>query len=288
MIRHALRTAGAALLLALAACQAPPAEEVKPALWQVDGPRGERAWLLGTIHALPAPVQWRSAKIDAAVGASDLLLLEITGDGAEVGALFTRLSRSANLPPIADRVTPADRPRLAKLLREFGMKEADLDHTETWAVAMIVSQRAQGEAKAGYGIDAEVRRAARGKPVGELEGAAVQLGIFDRLPEQDQRDLLAAVIDEAAQPDRPDVLGNAWKRGDMDTIERETRTGMMADPELRSALLLQRNHAWSETIARVLAEHRRPLVAVGAGHMAGPDGLPALLAAKGFQVRRLQ
>ena len=52
--------------MALAACAGPPAEPVRPALWQVDGPHGQRAWLLGTIHALPGPVKWRSAAIDEA------------------------------------------------------------------------------------------------------------------------------------------------------------------------------------------------------------------------------
>lgn len=282
-----MKRAVAALALLLCACSAPP-EGVKPALWQVDGPRGERAWLLGTIHALPAPVQWRSPKIDAAITGSDRLLLEIADDGDEVGAVFARLSRSPGLPPLTERVPPRDRRRLAALLKEFGLKEDELRSAETWAAAMTLSQHAQGAASARYGIEAEIRKAARGKPVDALEGAAVQLGLFDHLPEQDQRDLLAAVIDEAAAPDRPDVLGAAWKRGDMAAIDRETRTGMMADPQLREALLTARNRAWADNLSLRLAHGQHPLVAVGAAHMAGSDGLPALLEARGYRVRRLQ
>lgn len=286
--REFLQCVAAAALLALAACAKPPAEPVKPALWQVEGPRGEKAWLFGTIHALPAPVDWRSGKVDAAIRGSDLLLLEITEDGTDVAETFTRLSRSPGLPPVAERIAPAERPRLAALLKEFGMRPQDLRHSETWAVAMLLSQRAQGAASARHGIEAEVRKAAGDKPVGALEGANVQLGLFDRLAEADQRALLEAVIDEASATGRPDTLGAAWKRGDTAAMEKETRTGMMADPELREALLTGRNRAWSDRIARALARGRRPLVAVGAAHMAGPEGLPALLAAKGYSVKRVQ
>ena len=59
-------------------------------------------------------------------------------------------------------------------------------------------------------------------------------------------------------------------------------------PELRQALFVGRNARWSDRIADAIAQGNRPFVAVGAAHMAGPDGLPAMLAARGYTVRRVQ
>jgi len=57
---------------------------------------------------------------------------------------------------------------------------------------------------------------------------------------------------------------------------------------LREALLLARNREWVRRITGMLHAGKRPFVAVGARHMAGPHGLPAGLAQQGFEVRRVQ
>jgi uncharacterized protein YbaP (TraB family) len=63
---------------------------------------------------------------------------------------------------------------------------------------------------------------------------------------------------------------------------------MLSDPDLRAALFTGRNRSWSARIAAMLARGEHPFVAVGAAHMAGADGLPAMLAAAGYRVTRVQ
>ncbi len=287
-----IRALAVALLLALAGCkEAPPPPEAKPALWEVTGAKGERAWLFGTIHALPRRVDWRSAKIDAALAAADELVLEIAAidDRAALEAEYARRAASPGLPPLLERVWPGQRDQFAALLASKNIDAAPYQRLETWAAALALAQALKGANDPAFGIDKDILAAARGKPVGELEGASAQLAVFDTLPEADQRDLLSATVAEAVAPDdEAHRLADAWARGDMALLEAETRTGLLADPELRAALLTTRNEAWAGKLAAKLARGGKPFVAVGAAHLAGPDGLPALLAARGYRVTRVQ
>lgn len=293
MIRAAFALAAA---LALAGCgggddaaeRRPPPS---PALWEVTLANGQPAgWLFGTIHALPADTEWRTPAIDRAIAGADLLVVEVKDldDRGKLAATFSHMSHSDGLPPLSQRVAEAQRPALAKLLAKGGYREADFRAIETWGAAILLS-RVSDSSPSENGVDRALVADFRARPVEELEGAAGQFAIFDRLAETDQRDLLGAVVDEdtmtAGESER---LARLWLAGDMDAIAREGDDGLLADTELRKALLTDRNEAWAARLATLYDGARKPLVAVGAAHLAPPRGLPQLLAERGYTVRRVR
>lgn len=283
---RALVLAGLALL---AACSKPA--EVRPALWLVEGPGGQKAWLFGTIHALPQPVDWHSAKIDAALAQSDRLVLEVAKieDDAATAQAFAALATSPGLPPLAQRVPGDLQDELDAALKQDGFAPDALDRYESWAAALMLQNAAMaaGQSDSANGIDRALLRGYT-KPVEEFEGAAAQLAIFDQLPEPAQRALLAAAL---AGPDELSAMRRmeqAWAQGDLALIDRETNAEFLDNRDLRDALLVRRNHAWSARLGADLARGAHPFVAVGLAHLVGKDGLPALLTAQGYKVTRLQ
>ncbi len=279
----------AALCLALlAACSRP--DEARPAMWEVTGPGGEHAWLFGTIHMLPREANWRSKEIDHALAGADMLVLEIAAieDEGAMGAVFSELGQSPGQPPLSQRIDPALRPALEKLYAETKAQDSTFSNLETWAAALTLAQLANEQGDSSYGIDLALTKAASRLPRGELEGARKQLSIFDSLPEKEQRDLLnAALRDDRGAADEAQ-LAEAWRRGDMTTISRETSTGILADAGLRKALYSNRNADWVVQLEALMRKGHRPFVAVGAAHMAAEDGLPALLRKRGWKVVRVQ
>jgi uncharacterized protein YbaP (TraB family) len=176
---------------------------------------------------------------------------------------------------------------LGTLMARGGLSADSFAATETWAVALTLA-RIDAPGDPANGVDRALIGNFAGKPIEQLEGAAAQLAIFDRLPEVLQRAMLAAVVRESAVANRdPARLVRAWLAGDAAQIEASTREGILADPALHDALLVARNRRWAGALASLLREAPRPLIAVGTAHLVGPQGLAALFEAQGYRIRRL-
>lgn len=221
-----------------------------------------------------------------------MLVTEIPeGDPQAQAAAFLKLARADGLPPIRARV-PADRQAaLAAAVAAAGVPESALDRMTSWGAALALgSGMARGVGGTREAAPEAVLAAVfRGKPHIALETFAGQLGVFAALPEAAQRQLLAGTLaagsDPAAEYQR---LLTAWRTGDPAALERAFNEAFADAPELRAALLTDRNRAWADELTRRAARPGTLLVAVGAGHMVGSDGLPALLSARGFRVARMQ
>ncbi|GGD93659.1 hypothetical protein GCM10011515_11810 [Tsuneonella deserti] len=280
--------------MALASCGKDGRADIpppSPALWHVTAPDGRSAgWLFGTIHALPEDARWRTPAIEKAIVDADLLVVEAKDleDTGKLAATFTRLSHTPEQPALSERVPASLQDRLRRLLAKGGYREADFKAIETWAAAIMLAQLAD-DSIGENGVDRALLKDFKARPVEELEGVEGQFRIFDTLPEADQRDLLGAVVEEDTMDASDSArLAKLWLKGDMDAIAREGDEGMLADPELKQALLINRNRLWADKLLALYAAGKRPLVAVGAAHLAPPEGLPELLAAKGYRVSRVR
>jgi hypothetical protein len=147
------------------------------------------------------------------------------------------------------------------------------------------------------GADLTMTRAARGeaKTIRTFESLEDQARLFAGLSEPAELRYLTDVIRQRAAPRRLTLhagsgsLEKDWLDGDLTRLGPGLVGDMRAqNPALYDTLLKRRNLAWADTLSRELAGSGVELVNVGALHMVGDDGLPALMAARGFTVERVQ
>lgn len=292
------RLAGAVMalagLLALSACgerEEAPEGKPSPLLYEIAGADGEvEGWMLGTIHALPSGTRWRTEATERVVAQANLLMVEVDGteSQADIAMIFGELASTEGLGPLSQRVSPDLRDELDTILARSDWPANTFANTESWAAAIMLA-RVDAFGDPANGVDNALIRDFGAREIRGFETARGQLGVFDGLAEDDQRDLVEGTVREwQAAQDNPGRLTRAWLAGDEATLERATSEGIMADPELREALLVGRNRAWMPQLLEVLEGPRRPLVAVGTAHLVGPDGLAALLEARGYKVTRIE
>jgi len=294
-LRRGLAALGIAALAGGGALADDASARARPALWQVSD-RDTTIYLFGTIHLLPKDYAWRTPKFEKAVAGSQSLVVETIIDSSNPQALageMARLGFRPGLPPIAQRVPAAKRPMLEAAIVKTGVPRAAFDRMESWAAAFVLlgTQFKDLGLTGEDGVESVLRGAftTAGKPVGQLETNAEQLGLFDTLPESAQLALLEGAI-EAPGEMRGEFQGMlaAWARGDVARIGATFNEDLAGSPELREALLRRRNVNWTRWIQHRMATPGSVLVAVGAGHLAGSDSVIAMLERDGYRVRRVQ
>jgi uncharacterized protein YbaP (TraB family) len=295
-LRFAIAAAAAILSFSISAFGS--ATFAAPAMWRVSSPSSE-IYLFGTLHALDPRDQWRTPAYDAAYDKAKVVWFEADLGGADPVSVSLILNRYGVDPAkgLSQKLAPGD---LATLKTQADLSR--IDHLRPWAAAMMLSMQPvlAGGANVEAGADAQITRDARagGKAIKTFETLEDQARMFAGLPEPAEVAYLSGVIQERARPPRRINLPGAgvasleteWLAGDLAKLGPALVRDLDRDnPSLYDALLRRRNLAWADTLTQELAAGAGPeLVNVGALHMVGDDGLPALLKARGFKVERIQ
>jgi uncharacterized protein YbaP (TraB family) len=302
-----IRTLGAAisaiaLSLALPACAqqpatpapSPVANDADPALWVVKD-KDTTVYLFGTIHVLKPGLTWFDEAVKTAFDRSQELKLELVmPDPAAMASLVQATGTAApGTPPLGERLPAGKQAAFRRAVTDLGLPADALDRYKPWLAATQLSIAPLS--KLGYdstnGPEEVITAAAKqaNKPLTGLETPEQQLGFFGSLSDAAQLQFLESTVDELPKLDTQMAnMVDDWAKGDPDALAREMNDELKSSPEVAKVLLTDRNARWAQWIKQRMARPGTVFVAVGAGHLAGPDSVQAHLAKLGVKAERVR
>lgn len=263
-------------------------------LWVAEGAHNQ-VYLLGSVHLLRKGDYPLPPVIDRAYEDAESLVMEIDMDDLdplETQALVTRLGVLPDDRTLRDVLGPEDYAIAATAADELDVPLALLDKSEPWLAAITIEQLMLSRLgfNAMHGIEMTFLGKARrdAKPIEGLETFAEQIGFLDGLSPAAQRDLLMQSLTEGAElRGIMDSLVEAWKTGDIDFMESRMLDELAKFPELYDVVVVDRNRRWIDQLVPLMEHEEDYLVVVGALHLIGDDGVPAMLEARGVDVVQL-
>ena len=264
----------------------------EPAMWVIKD-ADSTIYLIGTMHLLKRDAEWKADKVKKTVHESTELWLEIADmdNQAALAPLVAKFGVDAE-HPLSTKLNDEQKKKLEKLASTYGIPAATLEPMRPWLAAVILS--AMPLLKAGYDPKAGVERVLmaqateEGDKIRSFETSEEQLGIFASMSEEEQLVFLSETLDELEKGiEELDRLAKAWIDGDTDAIQRFFVDEMKAKaPSIYDKLVVRRNIAWAGKIEQMLKGAGVQQIAVGAGHLVGPDSVQVQLAKRGIKAEK--
>jgi len=263
-------------------------------LWQIAGETNS-IYLLGSIHLLREQDHPLPGIIDKAYNDADVIVMEIDMD--DLDPVYTQAA--FNLAGVLKDGTTLQDLMGEKAFAAASEAAAAIDipldmlaKSEPWLAAITVElmllYRIGFDPALGVEMTMTQRAAADGKPIEGLETIDEQLAFLDGLPIDAQREMLLQVLSEgASMSESIGDLIEAWHHGDTATLEDALLSSAVGLDELNEVLVNSRNRRWAETISTWLDDEQDYLIVVGALHLVGEQGVPALLEKRGFGIHQL-
>ena len=264
-------------------------------MWKLDG-ETNTVYLLGSVHLLRADDHPLPTVIDEAYEEAETLVMELDMDDidpVEAQSLISELGLIQDDRSLSDLMGPEHYAEAEALANSAGIPLTMLGKSEPWLAAITVEQLML--ARIGFnplfGIENHLMEKAAGdnKEIIGLEKIREQLEFLDGMSLESQRALLLQSLKESIDIQKiMDELVHAWRHGDIAFMEDNMLDEMKQYPELYRTIVVDRNLSWLEKIEELLDDDDDYLIVVGALHLIGEDGVPALLTNRGRDVQQLR
>lgn len=275
----------------LIAWLAPAPKSFGACVWKVTGANGGTLYLGGSVHALRSTDYPLPSAYNRAFDASSRLVLE---DDPKISpGTMKRFFKTWEYPKrdsLKNHIDPRTYDYLRRVFAIWKVPEAKFARLRPWALVMILWSPGLHGLSQDLGIEGFLARRAQAndKPVTGLESfrehADILAGLTDH---QAEIVLLLTFIPYGNGGDMNKRMLDDWRRGDADAIERIERSSFHDFPSFGERLMGARNRNWIPKIEEYLKSGKTYFVVAGAAHMGGPEGVIALLKARGCRVEQI-
>lgn len=256
----------------------------EPLVWQAEN-ANRQFIILGSIHAgdenfYPLPTAF-TAHWDSA----DALVVEANILKPSSAQLNPTVATTAQM------LTESEKQSLAATAKLAGLSSSPLLSSPPWlaAISLQMKMAEQAGLSPDRGIDITLLKRAQAKqmPILELESIEQQLRLMEQLDDHG-KDLLMTTVNEWEEMTKQlSCLISAWQAGDQQQLATLFDDSQYTD-KTDTALINDRNHGWAKQLTDdPMYQRGKFLIVVGAMHLLGEEGLPALLKQQGFSIKQL-
>lgn len=280
--------------------EAAAVENAGALLWRIEAEGAEPSWLFGTMHVADPRVLTLPERVRAAFDAAGTVVIETT-DILDQSKMMAALLARPELMMFTDDTTlfslmsPQDREAAGAALAARGIPPASVARMKPWMIAAMVALPACELARKAAGapvLDTMLAGEAKGagKPVEGLESAIGQFEAMASLPMEFH---ISGLVETLKLGDRADdvieTMVSLYLAGETGMFWSFFRAALPSSDEdggfaaFEEAMVKTRNRTMAQA-ARPFIDAGGAFLAVGALHLAGPDGLVALLREAGYSV----
>ena len=259
-------------------------------LWEISKAGQQRSYLLGTIHSDHASVTNLPAPVKKALDGSKSFTAELDLNMSSMlqAQMQMLLPETQSLQSI---IGAQQYRKCVALMASYGVPEVLVDRMKPWAIA---AQLNMPKPTTGVFLDLKLYKMAQQKGLKTygLETVEEQMSVFGDMTEQQQKTMLEqAIKDFPGMPGKISTLIRYYVNRDLRGMQTFSEAEMKrSDPALMeiidTKLIKERNHRMVERMQPQLADGKA-LVAVGALHLPGEQGILQLLENRGYKVKAL-
>ena len=259
-------------------------------LWQVSGKGLQKpSYLFGTFHLMCKEDVQFSEALKSAVKSADEMYMEMDMDDPSIlmsGFLYMSMKNNKSLKDLYDE---KDYDRVQKYFMDtLHTPLMMLQNVKPYFLVALLYPRLM-KCSTPTGVEEELMKFAKEnkKEIQGLETMQFQASVFDSIPYEWQAKELLKNIDSANQyRDEFNTMLKVYKNQDLDEINKSFAKSEFGSEEYEDLLLTKRNKNWVGKLKEVM-KRESVIVAVGAGHLVGENGLISLMRKEGYVVEPL-